>query len=347
MVRFPRKDAILTAVVHLYAKNGTPVASSAVAKHLSGRLGPVRGLSAASIRAEMSALSKSGFLEQAHASGGRVPTEAGIRAFLDNDLRPKLHPWDRKQLQAAGRGSVAEVPALLSQTLAGLSGQVAIVAVPRFAGRSFREVGLARCGVGRFVVYFVSPGDVVQQTLVEVDFDLNASEVDRIHNFLNDRLTHRTLREVRELIQEELASHEAQRDRLRRSALEIGLRALPSPEIDLVVHGTAGLAAQPEFADRMHLVLQAIQDKTALLGLLDRMLEQRGVTVMLASEHRQPGMAGLSCVGAACGGNHGGAGVTLMGPARMDYPRLVPMVRHATEVLGRLYGQLYPNGGRP
>ncbi len=342
MVRFNRKDAILATVVQLYAHSGKPVPSSLVAKHLKNRFAGVRGISAATVRAVMVALEGCGHLAKTHSSGGRIPTDTGIRAFINDSLLPKLHPWDKKQLQAASTGSAAEMPVLLGQTLAGLSGQLAMVAVPRFAGRTFREIGLARCGIGRFVVYFVSPGDFLQQTMVDVDFDLNPDEISRIQNFLNAKLTQRTLTEVRDLLQDELVRHETQRDRLRRSAVEIGLKALPKPEIELLVYGTAGLAAQPEFSDgqRMSEILQAIQEKTALLQLLDRILKQRGVTVILGSEHQQPGMRELSCVGAGCMGENTRAAVTLMGPSRMDYPRLVPMVRHATDLLSRFWGQL-------
>ena len=133
-------------------------------------------------------------------------------------------------------------------------------------------------------------------------------------------------------------------DHLRRQALEIGARALPEPvpegELELIVEGTSHLVGQPEFADLRQLrsLLEAIEDRHALLQLLQRILDGAGVKVVLGSEHLVRPLEEVACVGSTF---HGPAGqpvaVTLLGPARMDYGRLMPLVDYATKLFGRYW----------
>jgi len=329
-----RHIEILRLVVEAYVEDGQAVSSARVAARQRGRK-----LSPATLRNELSRLTDLGLLAKAHSRAGSVPTEAGLRAYLDSCLSPKLHPWDRTHLDAAARGNPTELPTHLGQALSHITGEVAIIAVPRFVGATFREVGLVRVERGMFLAYFVSPGGAVQQRMVEVDFDLSLDELQRVQNFLNDRLTHRTLGEVRDAVRRELALAVAEHDRLRRAALEIGVRALPEPELALTIEGTAQLAAKPEFhnLETLRALLNAIETKNALLRLLDHILDTPGVAVMLGSEHEVPEIAELACVGSTCtvpGGDHT-ATIGVLGPARMDYGRLVPLVGYAKSLFER------------
>jgi len=207
--------------------------------------------------------------------------------------------------------------------------------VPRFLGSRFREVGLVRCGPGRFVAYFVSPGGLVQQKLVEVDFDLTPDELTTVQNYLNERLKDRTLEVVRELVRQELTQAEALRDSLKCQALEICRQALPDTALRVTMEGATHLLEHPEFADveKLRSVMRALDDKAAVLRLLDRVLDAHGVRVLLASEHQLRDVPELACVGTGVSMPSGQSGaIGLVGPARMDYGRLVPMVRYAVEL---------------
>lgn len=334
-----RSNTILQLVVEAYIHHAQPVSSSAVA-----RLRPELGLSSATIRAVMADLEAAGLLYQPHTSSGRMPTERGLRTYVDSLVSPKLRPWDRTRLEAtAANTDFAAFPTHLSQTLSGLSGQVAVVVVPRFLGSRFREVGLVRCGSGRFLAYFVSPHGLVQQKLVEVDFDLNPEALLRIQNFLNDRLRDRTLDEVRALLQAELHEARETRDVLRAQALEIGQRVVPALELEVLVEGASHLLDQPEFADleTLRTLMKTIEEKETLLQLLNTLLDNAGVKVMLTSEHPLRSLPDLACVGCAWTGPSGNrSAIGLLGPTRMDYGRLVPLVQYATEIFGRFWEQL-------
>jgi len=203
--------------------------------------------------------------------------------------------------------------------------------VPRYLGSRVREIGLVRVAARRFVAYFVSPGGFMQQKLVEVDFDLSAAELTEVQNFLSERLRNRRLDEARELVRKELADAEALRDSMRLRALEIARQALPEAEMRVHIEGATHLVDHPEFADveKLRAVLRAIEDKTSVLRLIDRILDSNGVQVLLGSRE----VPELACVGSSMATPGGAAGaISLIGPLRMDYGRLVPMVGYALEL---------------
>ncbi|MEO1170453.1 MAG: heat-inducible transcriptional repressor HrcA [Myxococcota bacterium] len=323
-----RDREVLRAVIEIYLETGDAVSSLSVAKRVSGLKA-----SPATIRNVMAELEHRGLLQQPHTSAGRAPTDAGLRFYLDTLLTPKLRPWDRTRLDAS-----EQTPASLGQGLAGLAGQLTIVAVPSFLGARFREIGLMRVDPGRFAAFFVSPSGVVQQTMVEVDFDLEPDELQRIQNFLNERLRDRSLEEVREILNAELEDDRFQYDTLRKHAYEIGQRVVPTPETELFVGGQSHLVDQPEFADieRLKTLLRTIEEKSALVTLLHRIVDGPGVKVLLGSDHEVREMLGIAAVGARAETPSGqGATVAVLGPTRMDYGRLVPLVDYASMLLSR------------
>jgi heat-inducible transcriptional repressor len=172
MQRDRQSNTILQLVVEAYIQNAQPVSSSAVASRC-----PDLGLSSATIRAEMADLEAQGLLEQPHTSSGRVPTQRGLRVYLDSSVNQKLRPWDRARLEAAASHTDARAfPAHPGQTISGLSGHMAVVAVPRVAGTHLKEIGLVRCDVGRILAYFVSPHGSVEQKLLLLDFDITVEK---------------------------------------------------------------------------------------------------------------------------------------------------------------------------
>lgn len=334
-----RARAILQAIVEAYIDDAQPVGSTTVLHRQ-----PDLNLSPATVRHVMAELEEAGLLWQSHTSAGRVPTDKGLRCYLDGLMNPKLHPWDRSRLDAAAAlPDPSDFPAHLGESLAGLSHQVAVVAVPRFLGSRFREVGLVGCGGRLVLAYFISQGGLVQQKRVELDFEPSETQLVEIQNLLNERLRGRTLEEVRALVAEELARAEITWNELARRAFAVAQRVLPDSALDLVIVGASHLVDQPEFADRDKLrqVFKTIDDRTALLKILTQLLDGAGVKVILGSEQTLPAVTDLACVGGAWSGPGGRyAAISLLGPARMDYGRLVPLVGYATELFGRFWERI-------
>jgi heat-inducible transcriptional repressor len=302
----------------------------------------------------MAELEAGGYLAQPHTSAGRVPTELGLRLYLDDLMSPKLRPWDRTRLdEVAAAAAPSTLPTALGQSLAGLSGQVALIVMPSFIAGRFREIGLVRVNPGRFIAFFVSVSGLIQQKLVEVDFDLTPDELMRIQNFLNERLAGRSLDEVRNLIAHELGNAESELDVLKQRAYAIGVQAIPQPTPSLVVEGTTQLIEQPEFADvaKLRSLVHAIEDKTALLALLDKLIEspvtakagadEPGAKVVLASEHDMGDVLQVAFVGRSIASPSGEqATVSILGPRRMDYGRLVALVDYASQLLHKYWERI-------
>ena len=339
-----RANIILQHVVEMFIGDAQPVSSGALAKRLKKAL----DVSPATIRSVMADLEAKGFLHQPHTSAGRVPTEKGFRAYLDHLGEPRLRAGDRSALEASIDSSeLADLPESLGQGLAGLSGQVAMVAVPRLLDSRIKEVGLVRHGERRFLAIFVSHGGLVQQKMVEHSFDVDAESLSCAQNFLNEQLQSQTVPELRRRIREVLDGQRSQYDSLRRVALEIVDRALPDPNdtggFNIIVEGASHLVGQPEFSDldRLRSLLEAIESRRGLLELLDRVLDGQGVKVLLGSEHHVSDLPSVACVGVPSPGPGGHSGaVTLLGPSRMNYGRLVPLVDYAAHLLGRYWGEI-------
>jgi heat-inducible transcriptional repressor len=330
-----RSTAILQQVVDGFIREAQPVGSGTIASRLSD-------VSPATVRAVMAELEAQGLLHQPHTSAGRIPTEKGMRAYVDSITKPRLRKADRSRLDAAAAGAdLTDLPAALGQSLAGLSGQVAVVAVPRFLGSRFSEVGLVRLETRRFLAIFVSHGGVVQQKMVETDFDIDLAQLQLAQNFLNEHLKRQSVSELRDAIRQELDGQRSRYDSLRREALQIGIRTLmaQSDDLEIIVEGASHLVGQPEFTDfdRLRDLLRAIEERTALLELLEHVLDGFGVQVMLGSEHHVRVLSPeVACVGVPTVGPDGrSAALTLLGPARMDYTRLLPLVDYAAELFGR------------
>ena len=153
----------------------------------------------------------------------------------------------------------------------------------------------------------------------------------------------RSLAAVRQLIEEELSDAHACQAAWERRALAIGARMLPEVQLDVVVEGAAQLLSQPEFADltRLRAVLRVVEHKETLLTLVARVLDTLGLQVMLGSEHALRSVGDMACVSCTWQASSGQRTVVgLLGPSRMDYNRLVPMVGYATELFGRHWERL-------
>ena len=333
-----RQLRILQSVVELYTRCAAPVSSAAIVESSRDL-----GVSAATIRHIMAELEEAGLLQKPHKSAGRMPTESGLRIYLDNRSTPALHWQDRKNLDSCQIAGSDAFPLTLTQKISEISGQLTVVALPKFSGTRFKQIGLVRCAPGKLLVWFVSPSGLVQQAMVDNDFGLSNEDLVRTERFLNEKLSNRTLAEVRSIVDRELRSERARYDSFLATAMKISLEALPPAEYALFIDGASSLARQPEFADAatLHQLLVAIEDREKLLELLDNLLDSQGVQVMLGSEHQVGPIHHLTCVGSPVHTSESQTPILgVLGPARMDYPRLIPVVGYASELLSNYWNRL-------
>jgi heat-inducible transcriptional repressor len=187
---------------------------------------------------------------------------------------------------------------------------------------------------------FVATAGGVHNRLVHIEDDHTQEELDRMARYLNQALHGRTLEDARDWIEDRLHEDRAHYDRFMRTALSLGgALAESTGAAEVYVEGSAKLADQPEFADhnRLRDLLHALEDRTALLDLLDRSIAHSGLTVSIGSENFDTRLASLSVVAASYRSGEMPLGsVAIVGPVRMDYDRVIPLVHYTARTLSRL-----------
>lgn len=333
-----REREVLTTIIETYIATALPVGSRAVSKQ-----SPL-GLSPASIRNIMADLTESGYLAQPHTSAGRIPTAKAFRFYLDEVMQQRPLPDAHKQriatvLAAAG----LDMEAILRQTsrlLSGLSLQVAMVVAPRQAETRWKRIDFSLLNPGLVMVILVLQGGLVRNRVIETAAEVTADDLVGYANYLNDLFTDRTVAEVRSLLVAEVKEAERTLNALYQRALSLARAACetePEPATEVIVDGASNILSQPEFADNAHVreVLRVLEERTILLELLDKTASEPRTVITIGPESSVVGLADLGVITAPYGAGPLGA-IGLIGPLRMDYAGLVPVVNFTANALTRL-----------
>jgi heat-inducible transcriptional repressor len=354
---------ILQAVVEDYIATAEPVGSRSLTKRNS-RL----DLSPATVRNAMGDLEDLGFLSAPHASAGRIPTVLAFRVYVERlASRGRISAREQDIINAIAQPGDAsrELSQVLhdaSRALSGLANHAALVLLPRLDEVVFADIEFVPVRERSVLVVFVAKSGLVQNRLVDVDFPLDRDELRRMSAYLQSLLTGKSLAEVRDAILAAMRDERAQADEMMRNALSLGERALsatpPAGAESVVVAGERTLFNQPEFADiaKMRNLLRAFEEKTVLLRLLDatRMLpvdsplvaERSATQIAFGAEGSVRELKELAVVVSAYSSTEGPTGqVGVVGPLRMDYSRVIPLVEYTAAALSRSFGDAAEPGG--
>jgi heat-inducible transcriptional repressor len=330
----PRARQILYAAVTEFVETGLPVGSRTLSKK-SGL-----DLSSASIRNVLADLEDAGYLTQPHASAGRAPTDKAFRLYIDALMERREPSADDAERIRTGFDAIEPGTDVMRQTgrlLSELTGTAAVVVSPRAESLSLKHLRFIRTNPGELLAVLVMSNGTVQNRFLAG----GASEADlqRIHNVMDDVTEGRTLGELRDLFARRLVSERVQHDELRLQAFQLGEAAVSEAShraADVVIEGQAKLLEQPEFADAAGVkqVVTALDERQRLVELLDATMEARGTTVVVGSEAGELGGGQLSIVGASYMDRGRTAGtVGVIGPTRMDYPKVVPLVTATAQAM--------------
>jgi heat-inducible transcriptional repressor len=330
-----RDKNILKIIVKDYINTGEPVGSRTVAKQSDLSLSP------ATIRNIMADLEEMGLLAQPHTSAGRVPTEKGLRLFVDTLLdRQGLSPPELEEIMSTYRDCGADMSQLMRGTcriLSAFSHYTGIVMPPSLQETICKRIEFIRIKNNHILVIFVASSGLVQNRVVEMDEDLSQNELDKITHYLNNLLTDLPLREVRERIVEEMRLEKMVYDELLQRVLQLGGDALETREDrDLYIEGQTNILDEPAFADveRMKELFKAFEEKSLLVKLLDRSMKAQGVQVLFGSECGVAGIKGCSLITSTYGHPGRFLGILgVIGPMRMDYARVIPVVDYTAKLL--------------
>jgi heat-inducible transcriptional repressor len=338
----PRARKILFAVVTEFIGTGDPVGSRTLARRYG------LDLSAASIRNVLADLEEAGYLHQPHTSAGRVPTARAIRFFIDTLMEVRaLSADERAQMGAKFQEIYAISSDPLRETgryLSELSGAAAVVAAPRSEVRALSQLRFIPTKPGQLLAVLVFSDGTVENRFFAVEESIHESELNRIHNLLADVIEGRTLGEVRDLFARRLADERVELDALRRRAFELGSKATVdvAKKSELVIEGHARLIDLPEYADvsKLKKLVHALEEREELVELLDKTMAAGAVTVFVGSETGDLGGGELSLVVAPYTERGRVAGtVGVLGPTRMDYAKVMPLVDATAAAMSEALGK--------
>lgn len=335
-----RSREIFRHIVDAYVETGEPVGS----KTLSHRLG--LSLSPATIRNVMADLEEVGLIYSPHTSAGRVPTDEGLRFFVNGLLEVgDLAPEEQSQLQAQCKAKGKSLEQVLEEattTLSGLTRCAGLVLAPK-SEAILKHIEFVNLGSGRILVILITHDGIVENRILELSPHLPIPDLVQITNYLNAHLQGLTLSEVRAEVAKNLANHQTELDQLSSQVVQEGLAVWGGKEggsSSLIVRGQSHLLQDVhhlEDLEKLKSLFDALDTQEDLLGLLDGAIGAEGVQIFIGSENQLFQHTGCALIVAPYANESGrvvGA-IGVLGPSRMRYQRIIPMVDYTAKLIGK------------
>ncbi len=333
-----RASEILRAVVQLHIDTGEPVGSRTIAKHLGMRLSP------ATIRNVMADLEDEGYLMQPHTSAGRVPTDLGYRYYVDHLIEKKpveglLREFEREMdLAMETAKDVRDVLKAASRFLSRHSRQVGLLFIPKLRVLKVKNVEFIRVAERTVLVIFASESGIVQHRLINTEEDYTQRQLEGFASYLNRRFSGKSLAEIRRILMREMEEDRERYDAVYRRAVELSRRALtPGDEFEVHFEGTSHIFEHKEFienVERLRSIFKAFEEKSKIVRILDKCLDQEGPTVIIGAESGIADFSDLSLVISGCSFRDRSFGVLgVVSSKRVDYAFLIPLVERTTRYI--------------
>jgi heat-inducible transcriptional repressor len=334
-----RARDVFRLVVESFIDNGLPVGSRTVSRL------PGINLSPASIRNVMQDLEELGLLSHPHTSAGRVPTEGGLRLFVDGMMQA-AEPSLEERAVIEGRlergGPIEEALASATAALSGLSACAGIVLVPK-REPVLRQLGFVQLSPDQALAVMVGSDGTVENRVVSLPQGVTPSVLAEVGNYVSARLSGLTLSEAQLRLSEEIRAGEAELDAVAQELIARGLAIWSrdgSERPVLIVRGQANLLDNEAAADldRVRQLLDELEGKEEIARLLDSARAGKGMKIFIGSENKLFALSGSSVIAAPYRGTDGKVvGVVgVIGPTRLNYARVVPMVDFTAQALSRL-----------
>ena len=331
----PRARSLLRTLIAQHIRDGEPVGSRTLAK-LSGL-----DVSPATIRNIMADLEEIGLLSAPHTSAGRVPTAQGYRVFVDSLLQ--MQPLQEPEIarlrsqMPVGAGTQALL-ANASELLSAMSQFVGVVTVPQRAQFAFRMIDFVPLEGNRILVILVFTDNEVQNRIISTRRAYSSSELEQTANYLNANFAGRPLAEIRNTLVRELRDTRSEMERVLSAAVEISEQALDTASEDMLLSGQTRLMGLQGMSDmdRLRELFEAFSRKREILALLERWTNAPGVRVFIGEESGLAPLDACTIITAPYASHGQILGVLgVIGPTRMAYDRVIPIVEATAELLGQ------------
>ncbi len=334
-----RSRDIFGAIVESFVANGEPIGSKTLSKKLKVDISP------STVRNVMADLEKAGLLYSPHTSAGRLPTEAGLRIFVDGLLEMgNITTEDRESLekQLAGTGNSFEsVLESATNTLSGLSNCAGIVCAPKLDA-PLKHIEFVYLNPGQALVVLVTADGVVENRIMEVPADIPPSVFIEASNFLNAKLIGKTIADASTAIKKEIDENKELIHTLTSSLLKAGLATWSENEKEqtLIVSGHSNLLDDVNAMtdlENVRKLFSALETTELTLKVLELVDLGEGVQIFIGADNDLFNLAGCSFIVAPynSGGNKLLGAIGVIGPSRMNYARIIPMVDYTAKILNR------------
>lgn len=335
-----RSRTIFRFIVDTYLATGEPVGSRTISKVAGLSLSP------ASIRNTMADLEQSGLLYAPHTSAGRLPTEQGIRLYIDGLMQlGNLAQDDRRRIEAACTAQNRTITEVLEQAtslLSGLSSCASLVVAPKMSG-AVKQVQFVQLAPGKVLTVLVFQNGLVENRILEMDGELPITTLMAASNYLNAKLAGKTIPDAEKNILAEIRENRSQLDQITAGLVEKGLALPPQNKRDshIIIRGQSRLLEDVKALqdlERARTLLGYLEQQQNMLELLGSVNEAQGVQIFIGAENRIFDQAGWSLIIAPYKNTSeqivGAIGV--IGPTRLDYDRIIPMVDYTSQIVAKL-----------
>jgi heat-inducible transcriptional repressor len=332
-----RAQHLLRILIESYIRDGQPVGSRALSRESGLQL------SSATVRNVMADLEELGFVASPHTSAGRVPTDKGYRFFVDTllQLRPDeaANAEIRRQFETR-RDNSGDLIATVSQLLSSATQLAGVVTVPRARATAVTQIEFVALSENRVLVVLVYNDREVQNRIIQLERHYSPDELKRASNFLNEQLRGRSLRQVREEILRQLSEAHAHMNQIMLDAIAVAQQVFEAGgegRLEYVIKGETNLmgAAELTNVEKLRRLFEAFNEKRDFLHLLDHSLKAEGVQIFIGQESGYRILDDCSVVTAPYGDGDSVVGVLgVIGPTRMAYERVIPIVDMTAKLLG-------------
>jgi len=330
----PRARQLLRTLVSRHIHDGEPVGSQTLARHSGLDVSP------ATIRNILASMEDAGLLAAPHSSAGRIPTAQGYRLFVDALLQVKPLPEGELSRLRSELPAGAGTQALLGSTselLSAMTHFAGMVSVPTREGFAFRQIEFVALDPQKVLAILVFADGEVQNRMVQVRRAFDPAELEQAANYLNSHFAGQPLAQIRAALLHDLRNARNEMDRLLASSIELAEQAFAPGRDDMLVAGQTRLMGLQDIndLDRLRALFEAFAEKRELLQLLERTAKAPGMRVFIGEETGLAPLEGMSLVTAPYGSGGRMLGVLgVIGPSRMAYERVIPVVEATAAVLG-------------
>jgi len=331
----PRARHLLRTLIARYIHDGEPVGSKTLAQHAG------LDISAATIRNVLADLEDLGLLASPHTSAGRVPTAHGYRVFVDSLVQmqpPGEEEVRRLRSELASGAGTQSLLGSASEMLSAMSHFVGVVSAPRREQFAFRHIDFVALDARRVLAILVFADNEVQNRVIEPRRAYEPAELERVANYLNAQFAGRPLAEIRASLMHELRSAKDEMEQLLAHSVELAGDVLGAAGgEDIVLAGQTRLMGVQDLSDldRLRELFEAFASKREILQLLERTIQAPGVRIFIGEETGMVSLGDVSLVTAPYAAHGRVLGVLgVIGPKRMAYERVIPLVQTAARELG-------------